>query len=336
MTLERKIVLLKDAKVSDTGLLEGYGAVYGNVDDGGDEILAGALAPALPGFLKSGFVSWGHDWTVPVAMPKSATEDEHGTYIAAQFHSTPTAQEKRTITRERLENGLSMGLSIGYGDIEAKRLPDRRQISSINKLYEVGLVMVPMNAEAGVANVKGAKAAADNVARAVYCLTTINDLIESESLDAENGDSADTDDVDVLIAARDWLLAFVQQESSEVGTTADLEQVRAEDAARAAMYSDWWYMGQARAPFATQITNVETAVKALVARSHAISRLRKEGRVLSSANRTRLEGLAESLAAAQADISDLLASTESDTAKAARAAELEYLLGEAVALGIAI
>lgn len=334
MTTNRKIVLLKDASVSSSGRLEGYAAIYGNVDDGGDIIEAGALQPAIPGFLQAGFISWGHDWGVPVAMPKGATSDASGLAITADFHSTPTAQEKRTITKERLDAGLTMGLSIGYGDITAKRGPDARSISEIRRLYEVGLVMVPMNTEAGVAAVKGLKAAADNVSRAVYCLTTINDLIESESMDAEGGDTNDAADVDALIAARDWLLEFVGSESAQVGTTTDLEDVRAEDAARAAMYADWGWMGQARAPFADHISSIEAGLKALVTRSRAVSRLRKEGRVLSSTNRSRLEELATALAAGEADIRDLLASTDPDTGKAARAAEIEYLVSQVAELGI--
>jgi hypothetical protein len=336
MTMNRKIVLLKEASVSANGRLEGYGAIYGNVDDGGDVIEAGASAPAIPGFLESGFISWGHDWLAPVAMPKAASEDSKGLYLDAMFHSTAVAQEKRTITRERLEAGLTMGLSIGYGDIVAERLPDRRVIKSIGRLFEVGLVMVPMNVEAGVSAVKGLKAAADNVSRAVYCLTTLNELIESESMDAEAGDALDQADVDVLVQARDWLLEFVASESSEVGTTGDLEDVRAEDAARAALYSDWDWMGQTRAPFATHIASIETGLKALITRSRAVSRLRKEGRVLSSANRSRLEELATALAAGEADIRDLLASTEPDTGKAARAAEIEYLLGQVRDMGVAV
>jgi HK97 family phage prohead protease len=336
MKTNRKIVLLKDASVSSSGRLEGYAAIYGNVDDGGDIIEAGALQPAIPGFLQAGFISWGHDWGVPVAMPKSATSDASGLAITADFHSTPTAQEKRTITKERLDAGLTMGLSIGYGDITAKRGPEARSISEIRKLFEVGLVMVPMNAEAGVSDVKGMKAAADNVSRAVYCLTTINELIEGEAMDAEGGDAQDAADVDALIGARDWLLEFIGNESAEVGTTGDLEDVRAEDAARAAMYADWGWMGRSRAPFATHIESIETGLKALITRSRAVSRLRKEGRVLSSANRTRLEELATALAAGESDIRDLLASTDPDTGKAARAAEIEYLLAQAAELELAI
>lgn len=335
MTIDRKVVLLKEASISSSGRLEGYGAVYGNIDDGGDELEVGSLAPAIPGFMASGFISWGHDWEVPVAYPKAASEDGHGLYLDAQFHSTPAAQEKRTIAKERLDAGLTMGLSIGYGDVKAERTPEKRLIKSVGRLYEVGMVMVPMNALAGVAGLKGIKAAADNVASATYALETLNSLIESESMDAEDaGDTTDAAEVDALITARDALLAFIAAESAEVGTTADLADVRAEDAAAAAAAASYGWMGRNRVPFATHIASIDAGLKALVTRSRAVSRLRKEGRVLSSTNRSRLEELATALAAGEADIRDLLASTEPDAGKAARAAEIEYLVSQAAELGI--
>lgn len=161
---ERKTVAFKDASVSSSGYLEGYGAVYGNVDEGGDEIVHGALSRAIPEFLKSGFVSWNHDWGSPVAMPLIAREDPQGLYLVAQFHTDPASQDARTITRERLDGGMSMGLSIGYGDVKAERLPDRRRLLEIGRLYEVGLVMVPMNRLATVADAKSQPAARPDTA----------------------------------------------------------------------------------------------------------------------------------------------------------------------------
>jgi len=335
MKIDRKVVLLKEASVNGQGRLEGYGAVYGNIDDGGDELEVGSMAPAIPGFMSSGFISWGHDWEVPVAYPKAASEDSHGLYLDAQFHSTPAAQEKRTITKERLDAGLTMGPSIGYGDVKAERTPEKRLIKSVGRLYEIGMVMVPMNGLAGVAGVKGIKAAADNVSSATYVLSTLNELIESESMDAaDDGDTTDAAEVDALVRARDSLLEFIAAESAEVGTTDDLEDVAEENAARAALASSYGWMGRNRVPYAAHIASIETGLKALVARSRAVSRLRKEGRVLSSANRSRLEELVAALAAGETDIRDLLASTDPDTGKAARAAEIEYLVNQAAELGI--
>lgn len=248
MTKETKVLALKDATVSDSGEFDGHGAVFGNVDDGRDVILPGFFEPVLVDFMSEGFISWGHRWDEPVAMPTKAEEDAIGLALGAQFHGTANAQEKRQITSERLAAGKSMGLSIGYevaDDGEEYRDDGVRLLKTASRLFEVSLVLVPMNRLAGVSSVKDG-------------------------------------------------LRFVEQADQVLGD-----------------------------------------VRALIDRTSAVARPRKEGRVLSSANRTRLEQLLEALAAAHTDIGDLLASTDPDGDKAlARAAEVEWLYDQAVADGL--
>lgn len=157
---ERKAFNFAEFKVdAGSGEFSGYGSIFGNLDAGGDVVVPGAFAKAIPDFLRDGFISWSHDWAMPVAMPKGAHEDQRGLFLAGKFHSTPDGQQARTIAAERAAEGLTMGLSIGYGVEEEEWGPKGRLLKVINPLYEVGLVMVPMNREAGVVAVKGAKAA---------------------------------------------------------------------------------------------------------------------------------------------------------------------------------
>lgn len=327
MTIEHKTFPLK-ASVTASGSLEGHAAIFNNLDDGGDIILPGFFADVLPDFLSNGFMSWNHDWGKPIGMPTGATEDGKGLAVSATFHSDAESQRYRTIASERLAAGKSMGLSIGYEVAPggAERTPEARLLKKAGKLFEFGLVMVPMNRQAQAAAVKGAKAASDNVSTAVYCLTALNDLIQEEAQDVTEGSATDAADLDYLTQARDALLLFIEAESAEIGTTADLVDVAEEDAAAVAQQLGYGFMGKPGVPFLTHLASVTAAVKAAASRSRAVARLRKEGRVLSSANVTRLEGLVEALAAAQVDLSDLLASVNPDTAKAARDAEVEYLL----------
>lgn len=238
---ERKVLALQNAAVSDTGEFSGHGAIFNNIDDGGDMIEPGFFTDTLDDFMREGFIAYGHDWSNPVAMPTSAGEDSLGLALGGQFHSTPRAQEARQITSERLAAGKSMGLSIGY-EVADEALKDdgTRRLIKASRLFEVSLVMVPMNRLAGVSAVKG---------------------------------QPYVDHADQLI-------------------------------------TDLW---------------------ALLARSKEVARPRKEGRILSSANRTRLGSFQEALAAVMADVEDLLASTDPDAEKAAiaKAVELEYLLMQA-------
>src|SRR4051812_19760849 len=156
MKIERKTFNLAEFKIdAGAGSFEGYASIFGNVDDGGDVVMPGAFTKAIPDFLRDGFLSWSHDWTMPVAMPTMAREDTQGLYIAGEFHSTAAAQDARTIAAERVAKGLRMGLSIGYGIEDSAMAGNTRQLKTLYPLYETGLVLVPMNREANMTTVKG-------------------------------------------------------------------------------------------------------------------------------------------------------------------------------------
>lgn len=156
--MERKTILLEKAAVTDDGEFSGYANVFNVVDRGGDRVLPGAFAKDLPRFLTEGFISWGHDWGQMVAMPTEAREDDHGLFLRAKFHSTEAAQEKRTITAERLNAGLSMGLSIGYDTVDSETVTeDGARVRNLKELvvFETGLVAVPMNQLSTITAIKG-------------------------------------------------------------------------------------------------------------------------------------------------------------------------------------
>lgn len=152
---ERKTLELADVKVDDSGSFSGYANVFNNIDSGGDRVLPGSFNDAIPQFLKDGFISWNHNWGMPVAMPTEAYEDQKGLFVAAKFHTTPEAQSARTITAERIAAGKSMGLSIGYEADKVKAQPYGRDLEHFSRIYETGLVMVPMNGLSSVTAIKG-------------------------------------------------------------------------------------------------------------------------------------------------------------------------------------
>ena len=118
MTKERKFVDLKSLKVNDdgSGTIEGYRAVFGEIDEGGDIIVKGFFADGITEYLESGFTAHSHDWSFKevVGFPVEAKEDDYGFYVTSQFHSTPDAQDIRTKARERKEAGKTVGFSFGY------------------------------------------------------------------------------------------------------------------------------------------------------------------------------------------------------------------------------
>jgi HK97 family phage prohead protease len=329
--LTHRTFMLKGAELDDNGILKGMAAVYGNLDDGGDIIDKGAMSGAVERFLKEGFISWGHDWNDPVAFPTDAEDTDEGPSLVAQFHSTQRAQDARTITRERLNNGLTMGLSIGYGDVVASKAQadGARHLKQIGRWYETGLVMVPMNTLAGVTEakaglLKSAKAAAADTRTAAYILFEVLDLIQSEAGDPD----ADAADLETLGTIRDLITGYLTDTATEVGTAEDIADFAAEQAARAA--AGYYYMGRTLGTHAEQATS---ELKALVARARSIKGFRtKEGRTISSASAGKITAAIEQARSAISELEGLLASA-GDNGKAARVA-VDAEVARARALGV--
>lgn len=157
--------------------LRGLAAVMGNLDYGQDVIFPGAFKSCLPDFIKNGFVAQGHEWDdLPIAWPVSAEEQGNALVTEAEFHSTIDAQAARTVCKERLDNGKTVGLSVGFqsdpngchyfengknlltfaGDngYDLKMFDTKgitawdswcRGITKIAELFEYSVVTVPMN-----------------------------------------------------------------------------------------------------------------------------------------------------------------------------------------------
>lgn len=158
MGIERKTQDFKEVTIessSSNGSIHGVLSSFGNVDSYKDTIIPGAYKETIPDFLQNGFLSWSHAWNIPVGTISDAKEVDSGLYIAADFHGTDAAQQARQIASERLARGKTMGLSIGYEPQKATQRDDGvRELRQI-KLYEAGLVMVPADSHALVADVKG-------------------------------------------------------------------------------------------------------------------------------------------------------------------------------------
>ncbi len=147
------------AKMADDGkTLTGYGSVFGNVDLDKDIIDHGAFADDLAEFLADGFLGWMHDWGdssgPPVGYFLEATEDDHGLFLSARFHSTANADQVRVWAQERLAAGKSVGLSIGFRILGWERDAAGLRHITKAKLYEVSVVTVPANPKAQVTGIK--------------------------------------------------------------------------------------------------------------------------------------------------------------------------------------
>jgi len=111
------------------GWIEGYVAVYNNIDSQGDRIIPGAFAKTIAERVPAGKVVLmakhfihGGDSADVIGLVTSAKEDEHGCWIRAEFSAVQNAQDIRTKIREGMLRYLSCGIRvIRYEPVEEDR-----------------------------------------------------------------------------------------------------------------------------------------------------------------------------------------------------------------------
>lgn len=158
--VQREYKAFAEVKFTDSshGGFEGYGSLFGVLDQGGDIVDKGAFSGSLSEFVKDGFISLGHDWNgLSIGTVTDAGEDEHGLYLRTEYHSTTLAQDARRVAQERLARGKSVGLSIGFGIKPGGMKSEDDGIRHLTDLhlFEVAQVNVPMLRPAGLTMVKG-------------------------------------------------------------------------------------------------------------------------------------------------------------------------------------
>jgi uncharacterized protein len=146
--VERSQFNLKVKSVAPDGTFVGIGAVYNNVDLGGDKILPGAFARTIAA-TKTFPLLWQHDPGSPIGTVK-VSDSPQGLQVAGQLLlSDPTAKK----AYEFLKAGVIRGLSIGFETIQDS-LEDGVRLLKELRLWELSVVTFPMNQEAMVTAVK--------------------------------------------------------------------------------------------------------------------------------------------------------------------------------------
>lgn len=141
--------ILDDDGDDDVFTIEGFGAVFGNVDEHEDVILNGAFTESLA--VRTPIMLLHHDMGTPLA-PIVAEERENGLFIRAQVpKALSNASDIQTTIRNGALGGLSVGMRVLDDDFDRKT-----GIRTIEKadLFEVSLVAVPANPMARVTSMK--------------------------------------------------------------------------------------------------------------------------------------------------------------------------------------
>ena len=145
------------------GYIEGYGAVFNNIDLGGDRIIPGAfkktIAEKLPlkriKFVDNHNGYWGSSEDI-IGVIEAAKEDEFGLWFRAKLSKSQRAQE----VREKVKDGILDALSIGYRVVKYsfEKVEDRQdEIRNLDEieLMEVSVVAWGLNPLATITSVKG-------------------------------------------------------------------------------------------------------------------------------------------------------------------------------------
>ena len=138
--------------LSPEGVFEGLASTYGNVDEGGDECVAGCFTETLKSNSQKPLLADHRDPIGVVTLADSAAG------LKCKGKLTLGVQKAREVY-ELMKDGAITGLSIGYqvvGDRGAEIKNGIRYLKNL-KLYEVSTTWAPMNAAAQISHVKSAQ-----------------------------------------------------------------------------------------------------------------------------------------------------------------------------------
>jgi uncharacterized protein len=143
MTIERKAFATEWKTDGATGAIEGYAAVFGNVDTYGDIILRGAFSNTM-GKRKVKML-WQHDPGQPIGVWDEMREDDTGLYMKGRI--IPEVERGKEAIALMSAKAIE-GLSIGYRTMDAEYKDGNRYIKEID-LWETSIVTFPANEMAG-------------------------------------------------------------------------------------------------------------------------------------------------------------------------------------------
>jgi len=147
--MQNKSFKLELKSLTDQGVFTGMASVFGNVDLGGDVVEPGAFTRTLQH--KGGEVPilFSHDTRQPIGLGK-VRETKAGLEITGEL----VLQSSKAMEAYHLmKKGVLKGLSIGYDSIRDTVTNGIRHLHEV-KLFEVSLVVFPMNEMAMVSSVK--------------------------------------------------------------------------------------------------------------------------------------------------------------------------------------
>lgn len=138
------------------GTVSGYGAMFGNIDNGRDMVMPGAFADSLKARGGKGVpMLRGHEPNQLIGIWTDAKEDRRGLVVKGALNlETQGGREALALMRQGALDGLSIGFRTMKESYDTEK--GGRGYRKIEKadLWEVSLVTFPMNPKATVTAVK--------------------------------------------------------------------------------------------------------------------------------------------------------------------------------------
>lgn len=155
--------------LDEPGTFAGYASVFGNIDQGGDIVHPGAFKRTLNAYRQSKKripLLYGHETglreVVGYIDPADLQEDGKGLRLTKGVLMIDDLEAART-AHALMKSGVLTDMSFGYDAVKKDWTGATRNLREV-KLYEVSLVLWPMNEESNVTDVKGAPAASHKAA----------------------------------------------------------------------------------------------------------------------------------------------------------------------------
>jgi len=132
------------------GEITGYGAIFDNIDRGGDVIKKGAFNKTISENGGSVIMVANHDQNKPIGRVTEMKEDATGLLFKGYLAKTERAQEYKQLMKDGVVDSFSIGYAVVKGDSNNH---GGRDLSEL-KLFEISPVAIPMNPEAKLLEVK--------------------------------------------------------------------------------------------------------------------------------------------------------------------------------------
>lgn len=172
----------------------GYGAVFGNVDLGGDIILPGAFRKSLATHKKEGtmpLMYWMHKADQVPGVWLDMGEDKNGLVVEGEIIDTTLGVDVKKL----LEKKAVRGLSIGYQTVEADWRDDGVRVLKQLNIHEVSIVSMAMNPLAKVESLKArlsqdgeyvpTERELEDLLRKVGCSRSVSRVLVAKMFDGE-------------------------------------------------------------------------------------------------------------------------------------------------------